>query len=73
MPLSLTDDELQIILTSAAPIPIADRAGFLEAVATRLQQTGGELGVGLVSRICAELQRQHFHPPSLNHAARWDR
>ena len=63
MPLSLSDDELQIIQDCARPLPPEDRAKFVEAVAGELEKYR-ELGPGLVSRVSRELQRQHFNPPS---------
>jgi hypothetical protein len=62
--LSLSDAELQIVMAAAAPLRPRDRDGFMADVATRLALYP-ELGPGIVSRVCRELQRRHFDPPTL--------
>lgn len=71
-PLSLTDDELRIIQDCARPLAPQDRAKFVEAVAGELEKYREQLGLGLVGRICRELQHQHFRPPSF-HPSKYDR
>jgi hypothetical protein len=60
--LSLSDDELRIVLDNAQPLAPEDRSKFLEAVAVELAKYR-ELGPGVVSRTCRELQKRHFAPP----------
>jgi hypothetical protein len=55
--LSLSDDEMRIILDSAQPLAPQDRTPFLEAVAAELAKYR-ELGPGVVSRTCRELLDQ---------------
>jgi hypothetical protein len=57
MPLALNDEELQIVMTAAAPIQRKDRAAFLRDVSAELSKYV-ELGPGIVSRVTARLQRQ---------------
>jgi hypothetical protein len=45
------------------------RDGFLQAVASALASHPGEVGPGVVHRVCAAVQRQHFDPPDFSHAA----
>jgi hypothetical protein len=66
-PLKLTDDELDAVLAAARPLDVGDRDAFLQAVAAALQGAG-EIGPGVVHRVCAELQRRFWDPPDL-HAA----
>jgi len=40
----------------------------LQAVASALAGHPGEVGPGVVHRVCAEVQRQHFDPPDFSHA-----
>jgi hypothetical protein len=68
MPLRLTDDQLDIILLAAQPLAPHQRDGFLQAVANELAGCQ-ELGPGLVSRVCRQVQRAHFDPPELSHDA----
>jgi hypothetical protein len=61
-------------MAAARPLDPDLRDPFLRAVANALQ--GREvIGPGLVARVCAELQREFFHPPDLSrgHAPRWAR
>ena len=63
--LSLSDNQLAIVMTHAHPLHSRDRPQFLQAVADRL--TGvAELGDGAVSRACRELQHGYFDPPNLS-------
>jgi hypothetical protein len=61
LPIRLTDDELDAVMAAARPISVDRRDAFLRAVAAELR--GREVGPGLVHRICAEVQREHFDPP----------
>jgi hypothetical protein len=60
-PIRLSDSELDAVMAAARPIPIERRDAFLQQVAAELR--GREIGPGLVHRICAEVQREHFDPP----------
>jgi len=64
MPLKLNDDELDIVMAACRPIEPYRRDAFMSEVANVL---GGyqELGVGLVARVCRDVQRRHFDPPDL--------
>jgi hypothetical protein len=70
MPIRLSDAELDIVM---GPVQgrstSADNDAFLQAVASRLAGQG-ELGPGLVHRVVAEVQREHFDPPDLGHPSR---
>jgi hypothetical protein len=64
MPRSFPDlpELAAIVRTAALAIPAPARGRFLEAVDREL--TGqGELGPGLVSRMCAKIQRQFVAVP----------
>jgi hypothetical protein len=64
-PFSLTDDELNELTNIAVAIPVDHRDAFLQAVAIELARYPSEaIGVGLISRIARQLQRQ-FLTPSL--------
>ena len=43
---ALSDDELDVVMHLAAPLPPQNRNGFLEAIAAELQARGGEVGPG---------------------------
>jgi hypothetical protein len=60
--LGLSDDELKILMSAAAPLEPKARIEFLRAVAAELA-THSELGDGLVARVVRELQRRYFDPP----------
>jgi hypothetical protein len=49
MPLSLSDDELRIVMAAAQPIPPQDRDRFLRDVGEQLAKFR-EVGVGIVGR-----------------------
>jgi hypothetical protein len=66
-PIRLTDSELDAVMAAARPLDPDLRDPFLRAVANALQgQT--VIGPGVVARTCAELQREFFRPPELQHA-----
>jgi hypothetical protein len=75
MPLRLTDDELDIIMRAAAPLDGGRRDAFLQAVASALMRHEGEMGVGIVYKTCAEIQRRHYDAPfgTDNGASKWSR
>jgi hypothetical protein len=64
MLLSLSDYQIATIMTHAYPLRPDARSEFFEAVAVRLAGAA-EIGDGLVSRHCRELQRAYFDPPDL--------
>jgi hypothetical protein len=59
--LSLTDEELDVVMNLAAPLPPQTRNNFLEAIAAELQARGAEVGPGAVRRIASELQGRYLH------------
>jgi hypothetical protein len=62
---SLSDDELDHVISLASAVPIAARSGFLEAVASALSAyPASARGLGLV-REAARLQRDFAATPSL--------
>jgi hypothetical protein len=67
MLVKLSDSELDAVMAAARPISVDRRDAFLQAVAASLG-AGRELGPGVVHRVCAEVQRQHFDPPDFSHA-----
>jgi len=67
-PIRLSDSELDAVMSAARPLAVERRDEFLQAVANALQGCG-EIGPGVVHRICAEAQRQHFDPPDLGAGA----
>ena len=72
MPLSLSDSELQIAMTAAAPIPPHHRDQFLRDVVGELEKHP-EIGAGIIGRVCAKVQKQHLNPPALRgHNAKYD-
>jgi hypothetical protein len=54
--LALSDNQLAAIMAASRPLRPADRAGFFEALATRLAGVT-EVGDGSVARACRETQR----------------
>ena len=63
-PISLTDDELTVVMNAARVLPIADRDPFLREVAAALA-TQPVLGPGIVSRVCREVQQRLWRGPDL--------
>jgi hypothetical protein len=63
-PLNLSDDELAIVMDCAKPLRPAERNAFLVAVSIELGRER-QLGPGIVSRVCRNLQRGFFDPPDL--------
>jgi hypothetical protein len=61
MPIKLTDDELDAVMSAARPLAVERRDAFLQQVAAELR--GREIGPGLVHRVVAQVQREHFDPP----------
>jgi hypothetical protein len=63
--LALDDAELEIIMTTAAPIPRGERDQFLRDVAAELAKYE-VVGPGIVARVCAGAQRRYFAAPSMH-------
>jgi hypothetical protein len=63
-PLALSDQQLDTLHRLAWPLAPDDRSAFLELVAQRLQEQGGNIGDGALHRIAVEAQRQFWRPPS---------
>ena len=64
--LKLDDAELDIVMRAAIPITPDRRNSFLVEVANELSRHS-EIGVGLISRVCKDVQRRHFDYPDLSH------
>jgi hypothetical protein len=62
IPLSFSDDQLDQIFRAAAPLEPAERAAFLEDLASVLRQTPHQ-GDGHLYRTIREVQRRHYDPP----------
>jgi hypothetical protein len=60
--LSLTEDEYAVVARIAAPVALDERDAFLLAVGAELGRHQA-VGIGLVSRVAAELQ-QKFPTPA---------
>jgi hypothetical protein len=60
--LKLTDSELDIVFAAARPLALQARDPFLRDVAERLAALP-HLDDGVVHRVCAEVQREHWKPP----------
>lgn len=66
--MSLSDAELQTVMSAAAPLQPHQRDQFLREVASELSRHL-EIGPGIVSRTCSRLQRQHINAPQRRHGA----
>ena len=71
-PLALSDAELDAVMAAARPIAVERRDAFLRQVAALLSGCG-EIGPGVVHRICAEAQAQYFDPPQLDYPNKYAR
>ena len=71
MPLSLNDEQKDLLLSLAQPIDQTQRAAFLAAVAAELEANGpaGAVGIGSVHRVARTVQRRFFDPPQLPNAS----
>ena len=58
---TLTEEEIEVLRSAAAPISPRRRSYFLEEVDARL--AGRAAGPGLVARICRELQPKYLNAP----------
>jgi hypothetical protein len=68
MPLHLSDEEMDLLLSLAAPIDQRLRTEFLTAVAAELEASGpaGAVGTGSVHRVARSVQRRFFDPPQIS-------
>jgi len=65
--ISLSDEGLAHVMRVTAPMLPCDRSAFLLALAGLCRQElalGRELGDGLVFRLCRDLRREFWRPPS---------
>jgi hypothetical protein len=62
-PIKLSDAAMDAILSAAQPIDRDQRSAFLQAVAAELAGHA-TIGDGLVSRVCRDIQKRFFHPPT---------
>ena len=71
--ISLDDDQMQILMTAAAPIATKDRAAFLADVAAELARHE-VIGAGVIHRVTAAAQRRYLNAPDLRGAGgKWER
>jgi len=63
MPIALSDSQLDIIMRHAEPLPVADRAKYLQRVASLLHDV--EIGDGAVARAARQAQSELFKAPDL--------
>jgi hypothetical protein len=63
MPLSLNDDEFAAVQAAAAPIHRLQRSAFLKALALELEKYPGVIGLGVVFRLCVDLQKRYVIAP----------
>jgi hypothetical protein len=75
MPLSLTTEEMDLLLALAAPINQRLRTEFLTAVAAELEANSqsAAVGIGSVHRVARTVQRRFFDPPQLPNAGKMAR
>ena len=74
MPLSLTTEEMDLLLALAAPIDHRNRDQFLREVAAELEAAPPKQASGLalagVHRVARTVQRRFFDPPQLPNASK---
>jgi hypothetical protein len=74
MPLSLTTEEMDLLLALAAPIDQRQRDKFLHEVAAEIEaasaQTGVGPGLGVLHRVGRVVQRKYWDPPQLPNASK---
>jgi hypothetical protein len=72
-PLSLSTEEMDLLLSLAAPIDQRQRDQFLQEVAAEIEaasaQTGVGPGLGVLHRVGRVVQRKYFDPPELPNAS----
>jgi hypothetical protein len=60
----LTDAQITTVMQLARPLAPHQRTAFLELLVSKL--SGREIGDGTLYRLCRELQREYFSPPTFN-------
>jgi hypothetical protein len=70
--LALSDAELEAVMFFAHPMAPDERSRFLAELAERVAGAG-EVGLGLLNRICREIQPRHLTPPDTVAVGRWGR
>ncbi len=71
--ISLSDDELGIVMEAARPLQPHQRSQFLQAVASELEKFE-VVGDGVIHRVVGKLQREHLAPRRYAHnVGKWDR
>jgi hypothetical protein len=70
MPLALTTEEMDLLLSLAGPIDQALRPQFLQEVAAELEvkRQAGEISEGSVHRVARTVQRRFFNPLQIGEA-----
>ena len=71
MPLALTTEEMDLLLSLAAPIDQRQRTQFLTEVTTVIEEEAARtsVGPGLVHRVARTVQRRFYDPPQLPNAS----
>ena len=64
MPLSLTSEEMDVLVSLSAPLDPTSRAAFTEEVSEALA-TIADRGAGVVFRTARTIQRRYWSPPQL--------
>ena len=64
-PIALTDSQITTVMQLSRPLSPEQRSAFPEMLAGKLNGQR-DLGDGEVYRLCRELQRAHFDPPTLD-------
>jgi hypothetical protein len=69
MPLSLSTEEMDLLLALAAPIDQRQRDQFLHEVAAAIEEEAARTGIGpgpgVLHRVARGVQRRYFDPPEL--------
>jgi hypothetical protein len=75
MPLSLSTEEMDLLLSLAAPIDQRQREQFLTEVTAAIEEEAARtsVGPGLVHRVARTVQRRFFDPPQLPNAGKMAR
>jgi hypothetical protein len=70
--IALNDDELQIVMSAAAPLQPHARDQFLRDCAAELSRYL-EIGPGIIARVTGRLQREHMNPQQRGrpHEGKW--
>jgi hypothetical protein len=63
-PISLSDEELTIVMNICAPLQPHERSALLSKLAEHLRGARAEIGPGGLHRLARELLRQVWRPPA---------